>query len=98
MAETGTIRRHARMLPQTVALMIIGLAGLALSTSFVVAASNITNRTWDEPGDEGSLTTLAALTDVTFFIGVAALVGAIVLAGVTELFRRYAGTATASDT
>jgi Na+/H+ antiporter NhaD/arsenite permease-like protein len=38
------------------------------------------------------------LTDVTFFIGVAALVGAIVLAGVTELFRRYAGTATASDT
>ena len=75
-------------LPHTRALVLIGMAGFVAATVLVIIANGITSRTWDQFGDDALLAGLAAWTQVTVVIGIVALVGAIVLAGVSEIARR----------
>lgn len=82
------IKTEARMLPHTIALVVIGLAGLAIATVLTSVANGVTTRTWDEPGDDALVAALTAWTDVAVTAGIVALVGAVVLAGVAEIARR----------
>lgn len=79
-----------RRLPHTVGLVFVGLLALVASALLTVGMRSIMTRGWDEPGDEQVLVALAAWTSATFIVAVASLVGAVVLAGATELARRAA--------
>lgn len=82
------VKTEARMLPHTIVLVVIGLAGLATAIVLTSVANAVTARTWDEVGDDALVAALTAWTDVAVTAGIVALVGAIVLAGVAEIARR----------
>ncbi|MBD8022953.1 hypothetical protein [Microbacterium gallinarum] len=77
-----------RPIPHTVWLVVVGVAGLSLATALSLAALAITNRTWDEVGDAERVAALSAGAQVSVTLGIVALVGATVLAGVAQIATR----------
>lgn len=78
----------SRQLPHTVWLSVVGATGLILAAICSVTAQGITSRTWDEVGDAEQVAALSAWSQVFVTLGIVALVGATVLAGVAEIASR----------
>ncbi|MET0886191.1 MAG: hypothetical protein ABWX92_07045 [Mycetocola sp.] len=79
---------RAQVGPHTVLLIVLGLAGMLVAIVLTVVANGVTTRSWDEVGDEELLAALTLWTQIAATIGIVALVGAVVLAGVAETVRR----------
>lgn len=79
---------RTRALPHTTVLIVIGAASLMLAAILTFSAYAIAHRSWDEPGDDEVLLALSTWINIAVTLAIVSLVGAIVLAGVTEIARR----------